>query len=71
MSTTAVHCSEVAEITTWLTHSLSEWQGHLLSCPGQLKNHDNHYNNDNHDNQDNQDNDDDQNNQDNHNNHNI
>ena len=29
--------SEVAEIKTWLTDSLTEWQGHLLSCPGQLK----------------------------------
>ena len=29
------------EIKTWLTDSLTEWvskwQGHLLSCPGQLK----------------------------------
>ena len=30
--------TSVAEIKTWPTHSLSEWQGHLLSCPGQLKN---------------------------------
>ena len=33
--------SEVAEIKTWLIHwvseCVSEWQGHLLSCPGQLK----------------------------------
>ena len=32
----AVHC-EVAEIKTCLSEWLSEWQGHLLSCPGQLK----------------------------------
>ena len=24
-------------MTHWLTHSLTDWQRHLLSCPGQLK----------------------------------
>ena len=28
--------SRVTWLTHSLTHSLSEWQGHLLSCPGQL-----------------------------------
>ena len=37
MSTSSAVLSEVAEIKTWVTHWLSEWQGHLLSCPGQLK----------------------------------
>ena len=28
--------SQKSKVTS-LTHSLTEWQGHLLSCPGQLK----------------------------------
>ena len=27
----------MSKIKTWLTHSLNDWQGHLLSCHGQLK----------------------------------
>ena len=38
MSTTAQECSEDAEIDSQsLPHWLTEWQCHLLSCPGQLK----------------------------------
>ena len=29
-------CSAVKSKAVSLTHSVSEWQGHLLSCPGQL-----------------------------------
>ena len=36
---TALQCSEEAEIKSQpLTHGLTEWQGHLLSCLEQLKN---------------------------------
>ena len=35
------HCNALkslkSKVSHSLTHSLSEWQGHLLSCPGQLK----------------------------------
>ena len=38
LSTTALHRSDDAEIKSdLLTHSLTDWQCHLLSCPGQLK----------------------------------
>ena len=33
----SLQCSEDAEIKTSLTHSLNEWQGHLLICLGQPK----------------------------------
>ena len=36
---TIVIVAEIKSLTDSLTDSLTEWQGHLLSCPGQLKKH--------------------------------
>ena len=36
-SATALQCSEDAVIKTWLSRSVTEWQGHLLGCLVQLE----------------------------------